>query len=418
MYNDRMWGAARIGTWSARGLALLLVAGGLACAKQPKPVKPPEPPKAEALAPAKWSDISWFGDDLSLSSLADACRGSLDYYRRLKPETSLSFGAEARTAAEMAAALSDLLGAIQDESNTPITIQDYFRKHFEPMKSTGRDGVGTVLYTGYYEPWLVARRAPDDRFKYPLYARPADLLSIDLSQFPLAKSTARISGRVDGTKVVPYHTREEIVSKGALEGRGLEVAWLDDPVALFFLQIQGSGRVTLEDGTAARVQYEAGNGHPYKSLGRLMIDQGMLDKDHASMQDIQAYLRAHPDETGPLLDQNPSYTFFRLETGDGPFGNIRVALTPGRSIATDATVFPKGAPCLIATEQPAFLPDGRFGGFIHFVRFAFNQDTGGAITGPGRVDLFFGGGPEAERSAGMMKRDGSLWFLVPKKVSG
>jgi membrane-bound lytic murein transglycosylase A len=133
------------------------------------------------------------------------------------------------------------------------------------------------------------------------------------------------------------------------------------------------------------------------------------------MRDIQAYLAAHPEEMGDLLDQNPSYTFFRLESGEGPFGNIRVALTPGRSIATDATVFPKGALCMIATDKPAFAGEGEEPTWEPFARLVLNQDTGGAITGPGRVDLFFGGGPDAARSAGHMKPDGRLWFLVPKR---
>jgi membrane-bound lytic murein transglycosylase A len=402
--------------WAARGLALLLACGALACAKQPKPAppQPPGPPSAEVLAHASWAEFGTFQDDLGLQGLAGACLGSLGYYRRLKPETEFHFGTEVRSAAQMAASLDGLLGVLQAEKASPAEVFSHLKKSFDLLKSTGRDGVGTVLFTGYYEPWLEARRKPSAQFKYPLYAKPADLLSIDLSLFPRANSTARISGRVDGTKVVPYLTREEIVTGRALEGKGLELVWLDDSVALFFLQIQGSGRVTLEDGTTMRVQYEAGNGHPYKSLGRLMIDQGKLEKDHASMQDIQAYIKAHPDEADALLDQNPSYTFFRLETGDGPFGNIRVALTPGRSIATDATVCPRGAPCLIATDRPVFADPGKEPTWEPFARVVFNQDTGGAITGPGRVDLFFGGGPDAARAAGDMKRDGRLWFLLPK----
>ena len=285
-----------------------------------------------------------------------------------------------------------------------------FQRATRIFKSVGSDGAGAVLVTGYYEPWLEGRKAPDEKFKVPLYRRPDDMLTVDLSLFPAAKSQARIVGRAEGGQVLPYFSRGEITS-GALAGRGLELLWLEDPVDLFFLQVQGSGRVTLEDRTTVRVQYDSQNGQPYRSLGRALIDKGVLTSDQVSMQSIRKYFQDHPEKLD-LLNENASYTFFRLED-DGPFGNIGVALTPGRSIATDARVFPKGAPALLRTRKPVIDARGQVSGWVPMTRFVVNQDTGGAIVGPGRVDLFWGGGPQAEAAAGRMKEPGELYFILP-----
>jgi membrane-bound lytic murein transglycosylase A len=310
----------------------------------------------------------------------------------------------------MAKGLGKLLAASENSRLSTAEKTRLIQKNCLLYRSSGSDGAGAVLFTGYYEPWLEGSRVRDARFKVPVYQRPDDMLTVDLSLFPSAKSQGRLVGREKGGQVVPYFSRGEITS-GALDGKGQELLWLEDPVDLFFLQVQGSGRVTLEDGVQVRVQYDAQNGLPYRSLGKVLIERGVLPPDQVSMQAIRKYFQDHPEQLS-LLNENASYTFFRLED-DGPFGNIAVALTPGRSIATDAKVFPKGAPALVRTRKPVLNAKGEVTGWTPFTRFVFNQDTGGAITGPGRVDLFWGGGPKAEAAAGRMKEPGELYFLLP-----
>lgn len=361
----------------------------------------------------RWDSVGAFSDDMDFKDLERAVQGSLAYYARLGPKATLKFGGREVTGTQVSESLKAFLEVVKNPSLDAEAKAQVIRKQFALYKSSGRDGQGAVLFTGYFEPWLRGRRQPDGDFCYPIYQRPSDLLTIDLGAFPLAKSKEVICGRVDGSRMVPYWTREEIDGKKMLAGKGLELAFFEDPVDVFFLQIQGSGMVTLEGGEKVRVQYDGKNCHPYVSLGRYLIEQGYLQKGQASMPKIRAFLAAHPDQRQALLDTNPSYTFFRFEK-DGPFGNIGAPLTPWRSIATDAKVFPRGALCLIRTEKPVLDEAGNVKSWVPFARFVLNQDTGGAITGPGRVDLFCGGGPQAEATAGNMQQQGELYFLLKK----
>jgi len=380
-----------------------------ACAHQP--VKPVVPGNAGAvLQSASWKDLGKIEDDLEFEGFSQACRASISYYRKIPSSAPFQFLDEKITAGEMVRGLERLLAVSEGKGLTAAEKMRRIQKSCLLYRSTGSDGAGAVLFTGYYEPWLEGSRVRDARFKVPVYHRPEDMLTVDLSLFPAAKSQAKLVGRDKEGQVVPYFSRGEITA-GALDGKGLELLWLEDPVDLFFLQVQGSGRVTLEDGAQVRVQYDSQNGLPYRSLGKVLIDKGVLPADQVSMQAIRKYFQEHPDQL-PLLNENASYTFFRLED-DGPFGNIGVALTPGRSIATDAKIFPKGAPALVRTRKPVLNARGDVTGWAPFARLVFNQDTGGAIAGPGRVDLFWGGGPQAEAAAGRMKEPGELYFLLP-----
>lgn len=353
-------------------------------------------------------------DDLAFAALAPAVRESAAFYRRCRPEQPFSFGARIATATELAQALEVLLPLLEDPNATVAEKLATLTQRFDLYQSVGRDGNGTVLFTGYYEPALRGANRPDERFRYPLYRRPPDLVEANppVEQGD-GRPPLRFGRQVEG-KLLPYFTREEIDGKQALANQGLELLWLADPLDRFFLQIQGSGRVVLEDGRAVRVLYAGKNGHPYVSLGKALVAQGKLPKDGVSMEAIRAYLLAHPEEAEASLFVNPSYTFFRLGEG-GPFGNTGAALTPRRSIATDSELFPKGALCLIRAQKPAYDGEGVLKAFLPFDRFVCNQDTGGAIVGPGRVDLFFGPGAEAGRDAGQMQQQGSLYFLAPKK---
>ena len=213
--------------------------------------------------------------------------------------------------------------------------------------------------------------------------------------------------------MVPYYERSEIESTGALDGNADVLAWVKDNVDVFFLQIQGSGKVYLDNGEVLNVHYQTTNGRPYRSIGKLLINEEKITKEEMSMQKIREYLHNHPDEIDAVLNYNPSYVFFKTEP-DGPLGNINVKLTPGRSIALDRRIFPPAALVFIGTEKPVVDSTGQIHNWKPFTRFALNQDTGGAIRGPGRADLFWGNGPYAEIAAGHLKHTGKLYFLVLK----
>ncbi len=287
----------------------------------------------------------------------------------------------------------------------------FFETRFQPWSARNhRNPIG--LFTGYYEPLLHGSRRRHGRYTVPLYGRPPELVMVDLGHFRDDLKGKRIAGKVEAGALVPYPDRKQI-DEGALAGRRLEILWVDDAVDAFFLQVQGSGRVRLEEGGEVRVGYAAQNGRPYASIGKALIDRGALPRDAVSLQTIRAWLGAHPDQMRPVLEKNPSYVFFQETRGEGPMGAEGVPLTPGRSLAVDLKYMPLGAPVWLAGGLPALRPgepDRRLR------RLLVAQDTGGAIRGPVRGDLFFGFGPEAESLAGRMKHRGKLWVLLPKGV--
>jgi membrane-bound lytic murein transglycosylase A len=388
-------------------LAFILILYLSSCAHAP--VTKPE----DALESISW----WRGvapqDDMGFKGLADAVRQSLEYYKKLPPETQFSVGPERSTALDMMVTLQNFLLIIENDSLAYDQKVRQIKKEFVLFRAVGSNGSGRVLFTGYYEPVLACRLTADDVYKYPLYKRPDDIIEIDLSLFGNGFPKNKILGRLEGRKVVPYYSREEIDQKKAFAGRDLEILWCADILDIYTLQVQGSGKVDLGDGNVISVLYDGQNGRPYRSVGRYLIDAGAIPREKMSMQAIREYLRAHPDELFKILNQNPSYVFFRIDMGPS-LGNIGVPLTPGRSIATDSKLFPKGAIAIIHTEKPV-IENNAIKEWVSFTRFVLNQDTGGAIKGPGRVDLFWGQGPEAEISAGYMQQEGELYFLFRKK---
>jgi membrane-bound lytic murein transglycosylase A len=267
--------------------------------------------------------------------------------------------------------------------------------------------------TGYYEPLLNGSRVRSSPFTVPLHRPPADLLTIDLGSLYPELASQRVRGRLQasdkGTRVVPYWPRAELTEERL---RGSELLWVDGAVEAFFLQVQGSGRVRLPDGAMVRVGYADTNGHPYRSVGRVLVERGELTLDQASMQGIAAWARANPQRATDLLNQNPSYVFFReLPLGDpnaGPVGAMGLPLTPGYSMAVDPRFIPLGAPVLLATEHPVT--------GAPLQRLMLAQDTGGAIRGPLRFDFFWGFGAEAAAPAGRQRHDAQAWLLVPRGV--
>jgi membrane-bound lytic murein transglycosylase A len=267
------------------------------------------------------------------------------------------------------------------------------------------DGNADGLITGYYEPVLAGSRTRTDRFRQPVYGVPEDLLAVDLAGLHPELRGLRLRGRLEGARVIPYWSRGEIESRGV---RAATLAWVEDPVELFFLQIQGSGQVELERGGRLRLGYAEQNGHPYRSLGRYLIDKGELTLEQASMQGIKAWAAANPQKLREALDSNPSYVFFRelAADGGGPPGALGAPLTAGYSVAIDPRAVPLGAPVFLATTWPLSTQP--------LERLMAAQDTGGAIRGAQRADFFWGTGAEAGAQAGRMRQRGVLWILWPR----
>ncbi len=365
------------------------------------------------LVSVKPSKVSFLADDLDEENLELAAVRSLKYYERL-PETALfTFGQDIYTVRELKGSLLELL-EILATSDSDQERNSRIKGAFTIYKSIGRGEEGSVFFTGYYEPLLHGSLEKTARYRHPLYRIPDDHVIIDLGQFKERYRGKSIIARIKDGRVVPYYTREDIDGEKSLKGRGLEIAWVDDPIDLFFLHIQGSGTIRLPDCTSMQVSYAHKNGHPYRSIGRLLVDRGKITMDESSMDSIKAYLRQYPQEMTDILNHNESYVFFRI-VDKGPIGSLNVPVTQQRSIATDSSLFPKGALAFIKTKKPVIGKDGVIKEWVSFSRFVLNQDTGGAIKGPGRVDLFCGKGKEAEIMAGHMKEEGELYFLVKKR---
>jgi membrane-bound lytic murein transglycosylase A len=271
---------------------------------------------------------------------------------------------------------------------------DFFRRYFE----LAQVGPGTAFVTGYYEPEIAGSRIHVPGYDVPIYAKPADLVDADAAA---AAAGSPRRGRLENGVIVPYYERAEI-EDGALANRGLEIGWAADPVALFFLEIQGSGRLRLPDGSVLRIGYASQNGRDYVGIGKLMRDRGLLEAGHTTMQDIVAWLRAHPDEGKALMRENKSYVFFKELTGPGPLGALGAPVTPRATVAADARFTPLGAPVLLDLDRPE--ANGLW----------IAQDTGGAIKGANRFDTFWGAGDEAAAVAGGMTGRGRAWLLLPR----
>ena len=289
-------------------------------------------------------------------------------------------------------------------------LREFFESRLTPYQVLNLDGNEDGLITGYYEPLLKGSRKPSSQFPYPVYRAPDELLTIDLSEIYPELKGMRLRGRLQGRKVLPYYSRSEIenpASNSVKSLQGYELLWVENAVELFFLQIQGSGRVKLENGDIIKIGYSEQNGHPYRSIGKILIGRGELAPEKASMQGIKEWGFRNPNRLNELLQQNPSYVLFRdLPAGlSGPLGALGVPLTAGRSLAIDPVAIPQGAPIFLATTWPNSHKQLR--------RLMMAQDTGGAIKGGVRADFFWGFGPEAANQAGKMKQIGKIWVLMP-----
>ncbi len=360
------------------------------------------------------SEISYprFTDDMGYDGLEHSIRKSIDYLEQFSPEKTFAFDQDQYSASHMISSLHNFLDFVHTNPSDK-NLKKFIKSNFKVYKSVGKGWRKAVLFTGYYEPFLQGSLQKTEEYRYPILARPDDLLRIDLSAFSTKYEGEKIVGRYTQQTIVPYYDRREIEQEGVLEGKIEVLAWVKDPVDLFFLQIQGSGRIFLNSGQSLNVHYHETNGQPYRSIGKLLIDQEKIPKSEMSMQKIREYLRDHPEEVNDILNYNPSYVFFKTEA-DGPLGFLEVKLTPGRSIAVDRRLFPLPALAFIKTQKPIIDGSGQITRWVDFSRFVVSQDTGGAIRGPGRSDLFWGNGMYAEIAAGHMQHTGNLYFLVLK----
>ena len=358
-------------------------------------------------------DFPSFVDDLDRESLELAIGRSLQYYDKIPEGRTFHFAGNLYTGRELKESLLKFLEIIRSSSSDEIR-ERRIRNTFDVYKSVGRSENGGVLFTGYYEPVLEGSFKRTEKYRYPIYRRPCDSKVIDLGRFKERFKGERIVARFENGEIVPYYNRKDIDEKGCLKNRGLEIAWFADPVDIFFLHIQGSGIINLPDGDFIQVSYASSNGRPYRSIGRLLIDEGKISREDVSLSSIREYLMKRPEEMSDILNHNESYVFFRI-VEKGPVGCLGVPVTSGRSIATDSNLYPRGTLAFIKTRKPLIVRDGKIKSWIPFSRFVLNQDTGGAINGPGRVDLFCGRGKKAEIMAGHLKEEGKLYFLVNKK---
>jgi membrane-bound lytic murein transglycosylase A len=388
--------------------------------KPPGTLKPPTasvPPKAIApLVRLPADRIPVFADDMDLVSLEIAIEKSLQYLNRAAGSGPYRVDDTVVTVQEIKDSLISLREILRRNESQEAR-QTLIRETFDVYQSTGLDGKNTVKFTGYFEPIMNGSLKRTDQFRYPLYRTPKDAVVVNLGKYGDRFPNEQLVGRIKNGELIPYYTRSEIEDLGALAGRNLELAWVDDRIALFFLHIQGSGKLRLPSGKLYQVGYALKNGRPFQSLGSFLVDTGKITPQQLSYQSIKRYLREHPEAVPELLGHNESYVFFR-EVGEGPVGALGEILTPGRSIATDPSVFPRGALAFMRARKPILDKEGNAEGWIPFTRFVVSQDVGGAIKGAGRVDLFCGSGDEAEMLAGSLAEQGELFFLLKKRPKG
>lgn len=387
-------------------------------AVSPTPTPTPLNDPREAMRPVESSAMPTLLDGGDLAPLKKAVDQSLSWLKVQPPPRKVAFGPRTVTVRELRESLEKFKGFLADDP-PPEALAERVRGSFDVMESVG-GWSGGVLFTGYYEPAIEASLTKRPGYDVPIYKRPSDFVEIPLAEWGGdLEGRRKIVGRLEGNRVRPYWTREQITGEHPLAKKGLEIAWAKDPVDLFFVEIQGSGTLLLPDGKKKRIGYNGSNGRPYRSIGGLLIGEGEIPPEQMSMQSLREWLAAHPEERERVLGHNESYVFFRfLETG--AVGSLGRPVTAERSIATDHGIFPSAALAFISTTSPHAVTgtDGSLSiAWSPLDRFVLNQDTGGAIKGAGRVDVFWGQGPHATLAAGMMKQPGKLYFLVPKSTA-
>lgn len=398
----------------------LMAAWSVACHRPPEPQGPgPTSEEAvaldaspisaeEALVPVSLGSLPVLFDDGDWDSLNTAIHLSRKWLARRPADQVFVFGPRRVTARQQLEGLDQVLGWLAEDP-TPEAFATRVVRHFDVLESVGNRG--EMLITGYYVPVIEGSLRRSAKYQVPVYGPPGDLIRVDLGLFSDRWAGMRTAGRLRGGRLVPYPDRGEIRRTGTLRGR--EIAWARDRVDLFFVEVQGSGVLRLPNGDEMRIGYAGANGRDYRSIGKLLIEEGKIERAKVSMQSIRAYLAENPQDIERVLDYNLSMVFFRRLSGTA-VGSLGFPVTGRRSVATDHRIFPQGALGFLITDLPAMGPDGETIAEDSLTRFVLNQDRGGAIRGPGRVDFFWGRGSEAATRAGVMKQPGRLFFFVPK----
>ena len=388
--------------WLLPLLCILLFSAWYGCSIL---VKPQPEAKLQKLTYHNISGHDWT-DDLDFNDIDLAVEQSIKYYGQLSPDELFQYGDFMYSAEEMIASMRLFMSIIESSEGKERLHKLKEKFHYFESKNSK----GEAFFTGYYEPLLSGSLVPTEEFTEPLYTTPDDLIEVDLGKFSQQWEHEKIVGRLESRKLVPYDSRDDIVYKKSLDGRAEPIAYVKE-IELFFLQIQGSGLISLQNGSTIRVNYAQKNGHPYRAIGRILSDK--IPNEEMSLQSIKEYLYAHPEEVKDILNYNQSYVFFR-KAEEGPLGNIGVPLTPLRSIAMDKRGIPKGGLAFIQTELPELVGD-RIDRWKSIRRFSLVQDTGGAIRDHGRADIFLGHGEKAALIAGHLKQRGRIFLLVAKK---
>lgn len=394
-----------------RWLVAFAVLTGLAgCGRAPLPEPAPlEMAATPVLRPVPLIRLPMLIDDGDDASLARAARLSLGYLRRQDPDREVEVLGRRYRIADYVRALEDFVGWLDAGISRDRLAAEVVHR-FAVYETAPADG--QVLVTGYYEPVIDASLERRPGYDVPLWGPPSGVFRVDLGDFAEDLAGRRIAGRLEGGRLVPLPDRAGM-RRGGLAGARV-LAWARDAVDAFFLEIQGSGSLRLPGGQLLRVGYAAQNGRPYRSIGKLLIDEARVPRERMSMQAIRSYLAQHPEEMERILDHNPSVVYFRKLEGE-PLGSLGLPVVPQRAVATDHQVVPKGVLCFLDTELPGLAADGTTVAEGRLARFVFNHDTGGAIRGPGRVDFFWGRGDDAAYRAGIMKQPGRLLIFVPRE---
>ena len=341
-----------------------------------------------------------FTDDLDSASLELAIQRSLNYYENAGRDNVYRV-ADRLISAEQLKETITAFRAILSKTDNNADLSGKIAAEFNVYRIAGNGDFNNALFTGYYEPLLEGSLKRTERYKYPLYRVPPDLI----------KKENKV-GRMNDCKFIPYYSRREIDIDRVLQGKSLDLVWVADPVELFSLQIQGSGKIKLEDGTLITVGYAQDNGRPFRSVTKFLLESGKITSSEASYR--YPFLKGKSEqEVYDILSHNERYTFFRFLDKD-PVGSLGEPVTPDRSIATDPDYFPEGALAFIRLRKPVFDTEGNVKERVNFSRFVLSQDKGSAIKGAGRVDLFCGFGANAETTAGTLKENGELYLLLKK----
>jgi membrane-bound lytic murein transglycosylase A len=387
----------------------------------------PPCPQAAVTAPAapammKPASLPAFTDSGEQASLLKAALLNRQYFQGLKgPTPGYDFAGRKVNAAQLAAANEEFIKILT--SSPSLTAQDLDRavkERFDVFQLVGRDSTGTVVFSSYYEPTLEASLKHTKEYRYPIYARPDDLIMVNLEDFNDKFKGEKLTGRIKNGSLVPYLTREEIDFDRKLENKGLELAWLKTHADVMDLHTEGSGRLQLPDGRILKAKFAATNSHKFKGWLSGMVEAGALPREGISPEKGEQYLNAHPDKVRSLLSMNKRYVFFKLEQpadpNEGPDGTYGQPLTGWRSVAVDNSLVPMGALGFMKVDSaPDVDADGNLLGRKPDGRFVFFQDTGGAIKGPGRIDFFAGAGKKAHTFAFKLWDTGQMYLLLLKE---